>query len=287
LRWLVAVRLASSLLIVTALLGRGVARADRGEIVEHTPSTLEPGELRLGVSDVSIGLFGHDLLRRFEVGTRPIAWLPNAIGAPSYDVRAKFELWRDPHLQLAVGAEHMLVDLSPLVNEDGEDDNDARFLITPLEGWVGVRAGRVRFNAGAVYTHVSLRGAMPGGPIDRLGGAVGTSNLQTIGNVELRATRTIHLVLGGRWVPWQRQYAEAGGSEQVGDGGEVSNTTRGEGDLMGLGRSAWAVGGELHMTWEHTNLRLGVEYGNYSLPIINFVTKERGWLPVLDLYWRI
>ena len=34
-------------------------------------------------------------------------------------------------------------------------------------------------------------------------------------------------------------------------------------------------------------VRVGAEYGNYSVPIVNFVTKGRGWLPVIDLYWRI
>ncbi len=280
-------RAALAALVIT-IAPAAVAHADRGELTEQSPYTLKPGEIRLGLSDTSIGLFGHELLRRFEVGTRPIAWLPSVAGLPSYDIHAKFELWRDDHLSLAVAAEHLAVDLSSLVTGDADDMTaDVAFAITPIEGWAGLRLGkRVRINAGAVYTRVALRGATTVGPIDELGGAIGTSNFQLRANTTLRLTRTLHLSLGGRFVPWQRQWAEAtvaGGN----DDGEVENTTRGESDLMDVGGRAWSVGGELHLTWEHTNIRLGVEYGNYSVPIVNFVTAQRGWLPVIDLYWRL
>ena len=279
-------RLLASAVLVAA--SASLAHADRGEIVEASPSTLEPGEVRVGLSDVSIGLFGHDLLRRIEVGTRPIAWLPNAAGLPSYDVRGKFELWRDPHLSLAVAAEHMLVDLSSLA-DDVRDGARASFFVTPLEGWAGLRLGRVRLNAGVVYTRVAVRGQTSAGPVEQVRGTVGTSTVQTRGNLELRLGRTWHLVLGGRFVPWQQQYAEArgAGDVDVGGDGEVSNTTRGESDLMDVSGRGWSGSAELHLTWPHTNLRAGVEYGNYALPIVNFVTAERGWMPVVDLYWRI
>ena len=265
------------------------AHADRGELTEASPSTLEPGELRLGLSDVSLGLFGHDLLRRFEIGSRPIGWLPAALGLPSYDVHAKFELWRDPHLQLAVAAEHMLVDLTPLI-DDMAEDADASFFVTPLEGWAALRAGPLRLNGGAVYTEVRARGSSPVGPIDELHGVVGTSSLQVRGNLELRASRTVHLVLGGRYVPWQRQVGKAGGKEGVdgvGDDTEVGNETTATTDYGDVSGRAWTASAEVHFTWEHLNLRLGAEYGNYVVPIANFVAAQRGWMPVIDLYWRI
>jgi hypothetical protein len=265
------------------------AHADRGEITDQTPYTLEPHHVRIGVSDVSMGLFGHDLLRRVEVGTRPIAWVPSLLGLPSYDVHAKFELWRDSTLSLAVAAEHLRVDLSSLIDNDTMDSGrDASFSVTPLEGWAGLRLGdRVRLNAGAVYTNVAVRGTTPAGPIDSLGGAVGSSNLQLRGNLDVKVTRSLHVIATGRYVPWQEQWAEAGGSETTDDGGEVSNTTRGEDDLMNVGGRAWSAGAEVHLTGKHVNLRLGLEYGHYALPIVNFVVNERGYMPTLDLYWRI
>ena len=69
--------------------------------------------------------------------------------------------------------------------------------------------------------------------------------------------------------------------------GSVSNTIGGEGNMWSLGGRAWSVAGELHFTWEHTNLRLGVEYGHYTVPVANVVVPRRGYLPVFDIYWRI
>ena len=280
----------ASLLIPAGLALAAPAHADRGEITEQTPYTLEPAEVRVGLSDVSVGLFGHDLLRRMEVGTRPIAWFPNLVGLSSYDVRAKFELWRDPVLSIGVAAEHLRVDFSNWMDDSPADEG--HFLITPLEGWVGARLGRVRVNGGLVYTAVSAHGNASTDTIDELGAAAGTSSAQIRANVDIAVSPAVHLIAGGRYTPWQQQWGEASGSEHVGEGGDgpegdVSNTTRGEGDLMNVGGKAWSTSAEVHLTLEHFNLRLGVEYGYYTIPIVNFVVSEKGFMPVADLYWRI
>jgi hypothetical protein len=259
------------LAVLAFLLAPAIAHA--GEITEASPYTLEPHEVRLGVTDVGVGLFGYDLLRRIEVGTRPIAWVPAALGVPSYDVHAKFELWRDPHLSLAVAAEHLRVNLG----------DDARFVVTPLEGWAGLRLGsRVRLNGGAVYTSVAVRGSTTEGPVDELGGAVGTSNLMVRASLDVRISDTIHLIAGGRFVPWQAQWVQASGQD-----GDTTGSGMVSSDLMDVSGRAWATSGEIHVARKHLNLRAGVEYGNYAVPIVNFVANKRGWMPVLDLYWRI
>ena len=282
-------RLAPSLLVTSCLaslalaaLPAGEAHAERGEITEQTPYTLQPREVRVGLTDVSLGLFGHPLLRRTEIGTRPIAWIPSLLGVPSYDVRAKVELWRDADLSLAVGVEHMRVDRSAFL-KDEENGSKATFSITPIEGWAGIRLGeRLRLNGGGIFTVVSFDGETMRGPLDKLGGAVGTSNLQVRGNLDFKVSPAIHLIAGGQWIVAQKQYVEAMGEEGGGTG-----TSKVEYDLMGLGDKAWSASGELHVTWAHTNLRLGLEYGYYSVPLVNFVVPVKGYMPVLDLYWRI
>ena len=67
---------------------------------------------------------------------------------------------------------------------------------------------------------------------------------------------------------------------------DVSNETRAEGDVLHAG-GAWNASLALHLARPHFNLRLGVEYGNYHIPMINLVLPGRGWLPMFDLYWRI
>lgn len=80
---------------------------------------------------------------------------------------------------------------------------------------------------------------------------------------------------------------EEGVEDEHIDDGKVSNTTRVEGDLMSMSGRGWSLSGEVHFTWDHTNLRLGLEYGYYNVPIVNFVAPQRGFLPVIDVYGRI
>jgi hypothetical protein len=50
---------------------------------------------------------------------------------------------------------------------------------------------------------------------------------------------------------------------------------------------AWAASAAVHLAQGSFNLRLGVEYGNYHVPIVDLVAVQRGWLPVVDVYWRL
>jgi hypothetical protein len=70
------------------------------------------------------------------------------------------------------------------------------------------------------------------------------------------------------------------------DQGTVSNETRAEGDALGVG-GAWTANIAFHLAKPHFNLRLGLEYGNYHVPMLNLVLPSRGWMPTFDLYWRI
>jgi hypothetical protein len=256
------------------------AHADRGEITEQSPYTLEPGELQVGVGEVAMGLFGHALLRRVQVGTYPLFWLPLAAGAGTYNVHGKCELWRDPRLSLALSAGQLLVDFEPIV------DQDVTFRITPVEGWAGVKlSDRVRLTSGLVYTNVELRGGTAAGGIDSLGGALGNSNLQWRATAQVGVTEHLTAVFIGRVLAWQKQHGEVT-VEDGNDQGTVSNTTEAEGDLFDLGH-AWSAGASLHWAWEHFNLRLGVEYGKVSVPTINFVLPTMTVMPEIGLYWRI
>jgi hypothetical protein len=269
-------------LVVFALLAPGVAHADHStteQITEQTPYTLQPHEVRLGLSSVDVGLWGHPLLERIDVGTSPVPWLIAASGARTYNVHGKFELWRDDRLSLSVGAGQMLVDFAPL-------GAPAQFSITPMEGYAGVRLSKAfTITAGAVYTRVRLAGGTEVGALDELGGALTTSSMQARAGIEWRVSRSHAFVLGGRMLGYQEQMAEVSETETQG-GAEFNNTTSVKGDLLSLGR-AWSASLVWHLSLSHFNLRAGVEYGNYTLPLVNFVMPQRGPMPIIDLYWRI
>ena len=282
--------------LLATLLFASPALAD-AELTERSPSTLDPGEVRLGLTDLGVGLWGHELLERIEVSTHHFMWGSWAFGVPTYDVRAKFEFWRDPKLSLAIAAEIMKVDLGPLVDgssgsiestdENGnatmdESSPELGFQVIPIELWAGYRINdRWRITAGAVYTKVSLSGETEAGPIDALGGTVGTSSLEWIATAQYRASKSWYLIGGGRVLGHQTQWATARAEE-----GNATNETTVEGDALGVG-GAWNVSFAAHLQRPSFNLRFGVEYGNYHVPFVNFVAAQRGFLPMLDVYWRL
>jgi len=278
-------------LVTASLLLPAVALAGRGELTERSPSTLEPHEIRIGLTDIGIGLWGTKLLDRIEVSSHPIVWATWAADLPSYDVRAKFEFWREDDFAMSVASGITSIDLRPLVNASTDNDGSTElaFRVIPIEGWAGYRlTDRLRITAGAMYTSVSLSGHTEAGPIDELGGAVGTSNLEFLGTAQLRVSRSWNLIAGARVLGYQAQYAVVRGAEMVGsaDQGTATNETRAEGDALGVG-GAWQASLAAHLARPHFNLRFGVEYGNYHVPVVNLVLPSRGWMPTLDIYWRI
>lgn len=258
-------------LVATLLLAPTITSAN--PVIDNTPYTLDTGDVRVGLRSIDVGLGGHPLLERIDVGTYPLAWLALAGGADTYNVHGKFEFWRDETLSLSIGAGVLSVDLEPL-------DVPAEFFIVPIEGWAGVRAtDRLTVIGGVVYTDVELTAGDEVGPIDELRGAVGTSSMQLHAALRYRLSTRTELVLDGRYVAYQRQRAQAMVEE-----GNVDNTTTYEDDLLDLGH-AFAVGLSAHWSWERFNLRLGAEYGNMNIPGVNFVVPERLPTPRFDFYW--
>lgn len=258
------------------------------ELTELSPSTLEPHEVRIGLTDVGIGLWGSKLLERIEVSTHHFLWGLWGFGLPTYDGHAKFEFWREDNLSLSMGIGRTQVDLRPLLHIRTDDmSKEMRFTVTPIEGWAAYRiSDQTRITAGLVYTAVSAGAHTNVGPIDELGGAVGTSNLEILATAQQRVSRHWTLIGGGRMLAYQKQWAELRVAVGEGDGEPMaSNTTYVEGDLLKVGRT-YAVSLAAHYAREHFNLRFGIEYGNLHIPYLNLVVPIHGPMPSLDVYWR-
>jgi len=262
--------------------GASAARAD-SELMEWSPSTLQPHEVRLGAGVVGLGLWGNKLLDRIEIDTIPAVYGINVTGARAYDVSGKFEFWHEDNLSLSIGAGVTSVDLSQLL---GSGSDQLRFRVVPIEGWAGYRLNdRLRLTGGVVYTDVDLLGGTKAGPIDELGGAIGSSTVQAFASVQYRLSKSWHVIAGARVLAHQQEYVDATVASSN-DMGTLSNTTMAKGDAIGAGR-AWAGSLAFHYAGKHYNLRLGLEYGNYQVPVLNLVSADRGIAPMFSMYWRI
>lgn len=275
-----SVRMRHSLVVASLLLAAPIAHAEGRELTEWSSSTLEPKEVRVGLGDIGIGLWGTELAERVEIRLHPIVYTTWAGGIPTYDLAAKFEFWREPRFSLSMAAGITQVNLGRFLNSD--DDGDLAFRVIPVEGWGTVRINdRLRATLGGVFTGVQLRARTRETGIDDLGGAVGTSNFEWRASLQYQLSRSWHVMGMGRLLQWEDLSAEAGGQEGDTMGGASAST-----DLLSFG-DAFTVGAAAHYAGPHFNLRLGFEWGNYHVPFVNFIAPQRGLLPVLDLYFRI
>src|SRR5207302_11492813 len=119
--------------------------------------------------------------------------------------------------------------------------------------------------------------SMDFGRLTGMGGTLSGSNAELYGAAQLHLGGPFYAIGGVRTVAW-----EASDIEMNADGVGKAN-----GGDRTAAEGAWAVSAAMHLAERHFNLRLGVEYGNYHVPLLNLVTPDRGVMPMLDVYWRI
>lgn len=270
--------------VVLACATASPAHANHGERerdVDDTPYLLRPAEARIGLFKSQLGLFGHPLLRRIQLGTSHAPWLlAVATGARTYNGHVKVRLHEDSRLAISAGAGHTFIGFGP-------DSVPMSVRITPLELAVGIRLHR-RFTvtSNLVHTHVELRGEMDDtAGIDQLWGAIGADTTQVRSAMEFRVSRHTALSLGARVIAGQTLYARAGAAEDVGETTEVSNETTATTEAMSM-RGDVTVRAAVHYSFDSVNLKLGVQYGTPTVPGINLAVPVRVPMPIFDVYWR-
>jgi len=126
---------------------------------------------------------------------------------------------------------------------------------------------------GIVYTVVTLKGSYDPA---QLQGAAAVSNLQLVASLERRLTRVTAVVLHGRYLAFQNA------------GGRVASTLHPDRfttvELQGIASTdaldfpgAFSIVPSVVFSWKVFNLRLGLGYGNYSVPAVNLVLRRRRW----------
>lgn len=111
--------------------------------------------------------------------------------------------------------------------------------------------------------------------------AAAVSNVQYLLSSEWRINRTVALVVTGRYLLFQKAQANANISYQP--DAFTRMTLHGAATTSSLDyRGAGSIVGSVHWSWRHIDLRIGVGYGNWSLPLVNFVVEKKTLIPDLD-----
>lgn len=246
---------------------------DHVRVIDQTGYTLEGGAVRLGLFKFQLGLF--DFL---TVGTYTLPW---AVLAAT--IHAKLRLVEAGPFALSVQAGFAYFDSRRLQWLNDEVGN-AVVTVLPLEAALSYRpTDPLSLSFGAAYTEVAVDGELS---IDAFNGAGrgAADNFQLTGNAELRLSSVLALVIELRWLMLQRVAANADATLRP-DAFTVVVVHGGGAARDFEVRDAFSVVPSLLITLGVFNLRLGVGYGNYNIPLVNFVVPQRTLIPEADLYF--
>jgi hypothetical protein len=252
------------------------ARADHTEqerATDDTAYTREGGSLRLGLFKLQFSPADFAM-----VGTYTLPW---AVLAAT--VHGKLRLLQADPIAIAVQAGFAYFDSSRLTWLD-DDAGDAVITVVPLEAFVSYRASDALTVSGSVvYTEVGVDGSIA---LEAFDGAIegATDNVQLTATGEIRLSRVFALIVHARWLMLQRVLAHANATLHPDDFTTVTVHSDVTAQDFEIG-SAFSVVPSLHVSWGVLNLRAGVGYGNYNIPLVNFVLPDRTLIPELDLFF--
>lgn len=242
-------------------------------VIDQTGYTLEGGAVRLGVFKFQVGLF--DFL---TVGTYTLPW---AVLAAT--IHAKLRLVEAGPFALSVQAGFAYFD-SRRLQWLNDEIGSAVVTVLPLEAQLSYRPlDALSLSFGAAYTEVAVDGKLSINAYNGAGRGA-ADNAQLTGNAELRLNSVLALVVELRWLMLQRVAANANATLRP----DAFTVVVVHGGAAARGfqiRDAFSVVPSLLVTLGVFNLRLGVGYGNYNIPLVNFVVPERTLIPEADLYF--
>jgi len=242
-------------------------------VIDQTGYTLEGGRLRLGLFKLQVGLF--DFL---TVGTYTLPW---AVLAAT--IHVKLRLLEAGPFALSVQAGFAYFD-SRRLQWLNDEIGSAVVTVLPLEAQLSYRpVDALSLSFGASYTEVAIDGELSINAYNGAGRGA-ADNAQLSGNAELRLNSVLALVVELRWLMLQRVAANANATLRP-DAFTVVVVHGGAAARDFEVRDAFSVVPSLLLTLGVFNLRLGVGYGNFNVPLVNFVVPERTLIPEADLYF--
>lgn len=239
----------------------------------YSAEALRSGEWRIYPTT----LIEYGVLDGFEVGTVPALYIVSL-----YNAQAKATVWRDDAFAVGLSAGVFTV-----------DPKDIREAWPSLRVWlipVGLH-GSYRSPTGELGAHLGLRyaTATTNGTVDtgdfEADALVDGSALVLSPTVEWRQSRSFAWVFEAAISLWQSGRASGDGTYRSDDG---RTTIEVFGDSsVSTGAFAYGnVSASAFWSWETFNLRLGLGYGHYDLPLVGLFWINPSVFPEINLFWR-
>lgn len=244
----------------------------RERVTDETAYTLRGGSLRAGLFKLQYGPVDFA-----TVGTYTLPW---ALLAAT--VHAKVRVLQIDPVAVALQAGFAYFDSSRLSWLDDEA-GDAKITVLPLEAFVSYRMTDITLSSSVAYTEVAVDGALA---IDAFDGAVqgATDTLQLTATGELRLSKVIALIVHMRWLVLQRVLGTADATVYPDAFTTVAVHSDVTNDELVVG-GGYSIVPAAQFSWGTVNLRLGLGYGNYNVPLVNFVLPQRTLIPDFDVFF--
>ena len=267
-----AITFAAVAAAAAALAAPGVATADE-RITDDTPYKTPEGRVRAGLWKLEYGVHG---VPRLELGTYTLPYLTWAFGVKSGNAHVKYQLLDRRVWTLAASLGVAYVDLDGL-------DVDARIAIVPLRLLAAARLGG-RFTAalGLMYSQISGEGGYNEDETKAFRGAVAVSNAQAWLSLTTHLSRGWSLYLEGRAVASTEAAADGDLTIALDERTTVDVSATGNASIDEM-RGASALAALQWSSARRFRIRFGLGYGNYNIPVLNFIIPIATPFPELDL----
>ncbi len=261
-------------LLVAALLMVATPAVADDRITDDTPYKIPSGAVRAGLWKLQYGVHG---VRGLELGTYTLPYLSYAFDVKTFNAHAKYQFFDKEHWTLAASLGVSYVDLAGI-------DVDARIAIVPIQILAARRFGkRLTLGLGMMFSSISGEGSYNEDEASEFRGAVAVDNMQTWVSLMIHISRGWTLYLESRGVSSTEAAGRGDGTFAIDERTttDVSATGTASIDELRGGSSLIAA----QYSRRHFRLRFGVGYGNYNIPLVNFIVPVATPFPELDLSW--
>ena len=246
-------------------------------LIDRTAYLLRDGEWVVGLFNAGWGAWDWLTLETYTV-----PWL---LGAAN--LSAKFNLWTTRTWAFSGKIGLVGLDIQKFKKRfSGEDIPPSKVSIVPIELMASRRlSGMFTASGGIVSSPIVVEAESEE---DEVQGAVGSSNVQATLSLEMRLNRKWAFLLRSRHLLYMDVTGKAKSEKTIDD-----YTTL---EIVGGAGSEGVVGLEFPYVFsvvpavaysrETFNVFFGLGYGNWSLPMINFVAPDKTPIVELDMFWR-
>ena len=265
-----------SLTLVAAAQSRHASafHSEQQRITDDTAYTLPRHDVRLGIWKAEYGIFAP-----LSAGTYIWPW---AFGIAN--AHAKWRLYQGESLSVAVALGVFYFDTKSLKQLDATSDH-ATVAVVPYDLLFSYRFDeRYTLSLDSVFTNVKVDGKLNRRDFHTAGqGAV--NNYQLSSTFEWRYTRVTAFTANLRYLVFQRSSASLDWESHPDPYTTVAVHGTAQSDALDFHGAASLTLSSV-LSWRTFNLRLGLGYGHYNVPGVNFVLGKKALFPDLDLFWQ-